>query len=348
MADNISSISSSAIPFRVDGRIIGDNHPTYIIAEIGINHNGDVDLALKMVEAAARAGADAVKFQIVDAEKSYTKDSESYKIFKGLELSFSDWERVAEKARILSIDVFASFHTVPEDLVFVERLAFPVIKLSSGNLTNIPLLKAVAASGKPIILSTGLSYLSEVDESVRCLEQNGASQIGILHCTSLYPTPPTEVNLLAIRTLKHAFPRHIVGFSDHTDGIHCSLVAVALGARIIEKHFTLDRTLPGPDHAFSSTLQELAILVNGIREVESAMGDGEKKPAPQELSLRVKYRRGIVAARDIAEGELINPGHLSIKRCNSECLETKYYTLLLGRCVRTNILKDTPITLNMV
>ena len=232
--------------FLINNREIGGENPTYIIAEMGINHNGSLDIAMKMVKEAAKCGVDAIKVQIVDADRSYTKNSESYSIFKSVELKIDEWGKIVKLAKKLNLDIFASF-TQPEDVKIAEQLDLPAIKVSSSNITNFPFLKAVAKVGKPLFLSTGLGYLSEVDEAVRYLEENGNKQIGILQCTSLYPTEHKDVNLLVIKTLQKAFP-YPIGFSDHTKGICSAIASVALGAKIIEKHFALDRSMQGPDH----------------------------------------------------------------------------------------------------
>ncbi|MBI4135780.1 N-acetylneuraminate synthase family protein [Candidatus Uhrbacteria bacterium] len=330
----------------INNRKVGKGYPTYIIAEIGVNHNGDVDLALKMVEAAKQAGADAVKVQIIDPDKSYAKGTESYEIFKKVYISLDDWRRVCAKAKELEIDIFATF-TDPNDMALVNELGFPVIKISSSNVTNFPLLKAAAKTGKPIIMSTGLSYLSEVDEAARYLEDHGCTQMAILHCTSLYPTPPEEVNLRAITTLTQAFP-YPIGFSEHTVGIHCSVAAVALGARIIEKHFTLDQKMEGPDHYFSSTPEEFKALVHAVREVERALGTGIKKPAEKELPERLKLQRVLVAGEPIKEGEFLTAENVTAKRSSRQGLSPKWYDTILGRASRRALGKDDPVTLDEI
>ncbi|MDO8435350.1 MAG: N-acetylneuraminate synthase family protein [bacterium] len=294
----------------------------------------------------ARSGADAIKIQIVNAEQSYAHDSESYAIFKKVELPLEAWERVVARARELRLDIFASF-AHPDDVALVERFNFPAVKVSSSNITNFPLLRAVAATGRPIILSTGLAYMSEVDEAVRYLESEGSGPIALLHCTALYPTPPERVNLRAMDTLGRAFP-YPVGLSDHTRGATCAIAAVALGARIIEKHVTLDRNLPGPDHAFSATPDELALLVRGVREVVMALGSPVKEPVPEEVSLRQKFQRTIVAARDIHPGEVLTYENLAAKRCPHPGLAPKHLDVLIGRKVTRMIVRDAPVSFDIL
>lgn len=331
---------------NINGKKIGDEHPTYLIAEIGINYNGKLDLALHMVEEAARAGVDAVKVQIIYADQSYAKDSESYAIFKKVELPMDDWKKVIEQARNLKIDIFATF-TQPKDMTMMAALGLPAIKISSSNITNFPLLKAVAETEKPVILSTGMAYLSEVDEAVRYLEEHGCKNMGILHCTSLYPVQIADVNLRAIETMRRVFP-YPIGFSDHTIGNHCVIAAVTLGARIIEKHFTLDRAMEGPDHHYSATPSEFAELVKAVREIEVAFGDEIKRPANAELPERTKLQRVLVAAQDIKEGEVFTAANIAGKRSVRPGLPTKWYEIALGRTSRRALTKDEPITIDTI
>ena len=331
---------------KINNREIGGDSPTYIIAEMGINHNGSLDIAMKMIKEAAKCGVDAVKVQIVDADKSYTKDSESHSLFKSVELKIKEWEVIVRSAEQLNIDIFATFAHA-EDVIIANELQLPAIKVSSGNLTNFPLLKNVAKTGVSVLLSTGLSYLSEVDEAVRYLEKNGNNQIGILHCTALYPASPRDVNLLVIKTLRKAFP-YPIGFSDHTKGICSAIASVALGAKIIEKHFTLDRSMEGSDHCFSSTPEELMQLVRSIREIELSMGSSIKRPVSGEISLRDKLRRSIVAARNIEKGEILTEDKITAKRSKVKGLAPRYIEIIVGREVKKTISKDDPITMDLL
>jgi sialic acid synthase SpsE len=331
---------------KINNREIGGDSPTYIIAEMGINHNGSLDIAMKMIKEAAKCGVDAVKVQIVDADKSYTKDSESHSLFKSVELKIKEWEVIVRSAEQLNIDIFATFAHA-EDVIIANELQLPAIKVSSGNLTNFPLLKNVAKTGVSVLLSTGLSYLSEVDEAVRYLEKNGNNQIGILHCTALYPASPRDVNLLVIKTLRKAFP-YPIGFSDHTKGICSAIASVALGAKIIEKHFTLDRSMEGSDHCFSSTPEELMQMVRSIREIELSMGSSIKRPVSDEISLRDKLRRSIVAARNIEKGEILTEDKITAKRSKVKGLAPRYIEIIVGREVKKTISKDDPITMDLL
>jgi len=330
----------------INNREIGEGKAVYVIAEMGINHNGSLDIALKMVEEAAKSGADAVKIQIVDADRNYAKNSMSYPIFKKVGLKIDKWRKVVELAKNLNLDIFSTF-AHPEDVEIAEQLDLPAIKVSSSNITNFPFLKAVAKAGKPIFLSTGLSYLSEVDEAVRCLEENGNNQIGILQCTSLYPTEPKDVNLLVIKTLLKAFS-HPIGFSDHTEGITSAIASVVLGAKIVEKHFTLDKNMEGPDHHFSATVEELSMVVKSIRETEHSLGSSIKGPVADEFPLREKMQRSLVSSDDIKEGDVLTEDKISIKRSDEKGLEPRYFEIVLGRKARKNIPKDKPITFETI
>jgi N-acetylneuraminate synthase/N,N'-diacetyllegionaminate synthase len=332
--------------FIINNREIGEENPTYIIAEMGINHNGKVDIAMKMVEEGAKAGVDAIKLQIVYSDKSYTKDTDSYAIFKKVELSVAEWGKVIILANDLGIDIFATF-THPEDISMVEQYDLPAIKISSSNINNFPLLKTALKIGKPLLLSTGLSYLSEIDEAVRFLERNSNNQIGLLQCTALYPTIPEDVNLNVIKTLKRVYP-YPVGFSDHTIGNSCAIASVVLGARIIEKHFTLDKSMEGPDHHFSATLEELRVLVKAVRDVEVSLGSYVKHPVPGEIPQREVMQRKLVAAKDIGDGEVITNESVLLKRSLAKGLTSKYYDLVIGRKAKKHIPADTPITFDLI
>ncbi|MBI4449780.1 N-acetylneuraminate synthase family protein [Candidatus Uhrbacteria bacterium] len=330
----------------ISGRSIGDGHPAYVIAEIGINHNGDPTLFRRLLRAVKNAGADAVKVQIIDAAKSYTRSSPSYELFKRVEFDQETWRALMADAREMGLAMFSTFTEISA-LRLVEEFDLPAVKVSSSNVTNIPLIRAIAATRKPVIMSTGLSYLSEVDEAVRELESHGCTQLAILQCTSLYPTAPQDVNLRTFVTLRHAFS-YPIGFSDHTTGTTCAIAAVALGARIIEKHVTLDRALPGPDHHFSATPEEFAVLVRSIRDVESALGIPRKQPAPREFPERAKMQRVLVTARSIAAGEIFTAENVVTKRSGVDGLAPRAYDTIIGQRAARAIPADATITFDAV
>lgn len=300
----------------------------FIIAEAGVNHDGDLDRALALVEAASEAGADCVKFQTFRADQlatgaatkacyqiQNTGSAESQvEMLRKLELTPAMHLAVKDRCARLGIE----FLSTPFDLgsaQYLWDLGLRRYKIPSGEITNLPLLRSVASFGTPVFLSTGMATMEEVRQAVQILEWAGPARdlITLLHCTTSYPAPPDSVNLRAMVTLAEEFGLG-VGYSDHTEGIDVSLAAVALGARVIEKHLTLDRHLPGPDHAASLEPREFADLVSGIRRVEVALGDGIKKPHPSELANRAVVRKSVVASTRIEAGQVFSEENLTTKR----------------------------------
>lgn len=303
--------------------------PCLIIAEAGVNHNGDMGMARELVRVAAQAGADLVKFQTFETGKSISRtaakasyqiaatgDRESqYEMVKRLELSRDDHAILKEECERNGIGFFSTAFD-PESLRMLLEFGIDRIKVPSGELTNLPLLRHYAATGLPVILSTGMATLDEIGAALAVFETAGLARdaITVLHCNTEYPTPYDDVNLSAMNRIADEFGV-AVGYSDHTLGIEIPIAAVALGARVIEKHFTLDRALEGPDHAASLEPHELAMMCACIRNVERAMaGDGRKVPSPSELPNRAIARKSIVAARPIARGELFSVDNLGTKR----------------------------------
>jgi len=285
---------------------------TYVIAEAEINHNGDLETALKMVEVAKKAGAQAIKFQYILAEEIATPNSSYHSLFKKVELTHKEFEQIFDRSQVIGIDCFV---TVP-GLGTLERvldLKPPVLKIGSTNLTNIPLLEKVGATGIPVLLSTGLGTLGEIETALNALNAPH-TPVGIFHRTIQYPACMSDINLRAINTLQTAFPINPVGYSDHTEGEWAAIAAVTLGACMIEKHFTLDRSQDGPDHAFSTDPEQFTRMVRAIRQTEAALGNGIKKPAPAEASMIRSARRYLVAARDIRRGTTLNGDNLTCRR----------------------------------
>lgn len=295
----------------------------YIIAEAGVNHNGSLQEALRLVDAAVEAGADCIKFQTFKASAVVTKDaakadyqkqqdgaSSQYEMLKRLELSFDDFAKIKAYCEEKAID-FLSTAFDEESFAFLQSLNPKVWKVPSGEITNYPFLKAVAETKAPIILSTGMATGQEVGQALEVLKEGGP--ITILHCTTEYPAPLEEVNLRAMLSLAEDFGLPI-GYSDHTAGITVSLAAVALGAQVIEKHFTLDKNQPGPDHAASLEPKELKALVQGSRAIELALGDGVKQPGRRELKNAAVARKSILARRDIKQGQVFSEDLLVVKR----------------------------------
>ncbi len=301
---------------------------TVIIAEAGVNHNGDLSLARQLVDVAANAGADIVKFQTFSADRlvtvtaakaeyqSRTTDSveTQHAMLRRLELSRPMHDALIAHCAIRGIQFFSTGFDL-ESLDLLVELGLDNFKVPSGEITNLPYLRKIGAFGFPVMLSTGMSTLDDVDAALRALETAGTprARITVLHCNTQYPTPMADVNLRAMLTIRDTFDV-AVGYSDHTLGIEVATAAVALGATVIEKHFTLDRTLPGPDHKASLEPGELHALVSAIRNIEQALGDGVKKPSPSEIANMVIARKSIVAARAIVAGELLSEENLTVKR----------------------------------
>lgn len=331
---------------------------TFIIAEAGVNHNGDPARAHALIDAAAAASADAVKFQTfrpdliatkaaqkANYQKAQTGSEQSqHDMLSALTLDESVYRDLAQhcaEKRIMFLST--PFDQGSADLL--KSLHVPLIKISSGDLTNLPLLRHIAAMKLPIILSTGMATLGEIEASIDALVAAGASRpdITLLHCNTDYPTPWTDVNLNVMETLRRAFGLK-VGYSDHTVGIEVACAAVALGATIIEKHFTLDRNLPGPDHKASLEPAELASMVRSIRHIELAIGSARKAPTPSELPNRAVARRSLVAAREIKAGEVFASDNILAKRAERG-LSPMLWDDVIGRTAPRDFSKDEPIEL---
>jgi len=347
------------IPIEIAGREVGPGQPVFIIAEAGVNHNGNLEMAKQLVDAAVEAGADAVKFQTFKAEnvvlktapkaryqKETTDVAESqYEMLKKLELTEQDFAELMNYCDQKGI-LFMSTPHDQDSIDTLDDLGVSVFKVGSGDIANIPYLKHMARKGKPIVLSTGMSYLSEVDEAVRLIQEAGNEQLILLHCVSNYPAGVSDVNLHAMETMRKAFGVP-VGYSDHTLGIEIPLAAAAMGACVIEKHFTLDRDLPGPDHRASLEPDELKAMVEGIRNVEKALGDGRKGPVASEANTADVARKSLVAARDITKGTILSEEWIAVKRPGTG-LPPSLLKYIVGRKARESISAGTLLTLDMV
>lgn len=341
---------------EIAGRPVGPGHPCYVIAEAGVNHNGDERLAIELVRVAARAGADAVKFQSFVAERlvvagtakanyqienTGTQESQA-EMLKALELTEDLHRIVINEAREQGITFFSTpFDELSADLL--ESFDVPVFKIPSGEVTNLPLLAHVAAKRRPMILSTGMSDLEEVRRALSTIEEAGPAPVILLHCLSYYPAPPEQANLRAMETMRREFGRP-TGFSDHTPGIPIPLAAVALGADVIEKHITIDRGLPGPDHAASIEPDELERMVREIRLVQSSLGDGEKRRQPIEEEIAAVARKSVVAATAIPAGEPIRREWLTMKRPGTG-ISPAEVDRVVGRRARREIAADQLLSL---
>ena len=343
---------------EIAGKPVGEGAPCFIVAEAGVNHNGKVSLAKKLIDVAKRAGADAVKFQVFKAETTATRTAEKaayqkretgkgsqFEMLEKLELTGDEFKRLAAYAKKKNIIFLASAFD-GESVELLDELGVPAFKIPSGEITNFPLLKQVARKGKPIIMSTGMSNLGEIEEALGVIRNEGTSDVVLLHCVSDYPAKIEETNLRVMETLMRVFGLP-VGLSDHTLGITVPIAAVALGAAVVEKHFTLDKALPGPDHKASLEPDGLGEMVNKIREVEKALGSGEKKPTRSEEETKKVVRRSVVARIEIPAGAVIEEGMLDVKRPGTG-IDPKYINKIIGKRAKKRIKPDELITFQKV
>lgn len=333
-----------------------DQNKCLIIAEAGVNHNGRLELALQLCDAAKEAGADVVKFQTWKTERIITrsvgqaeyqaintgKKESQFDMLKRLELTYGDFRRIKEHCDGIGI-TFASTADEEESLDFLIDLGIPFVKIGSGDIGNIPFLRYIGTKKLPTILSTGMSTVTDVGMSVSALKGGGAEDITLLHCTTSYPCPLEEVNLRAMLTLRDAF-RLPIGYSDHTEGMEMAVAAVAMGAKVIEKHFTLDRYMEGPDHAASMETLEFKKMAEGIRKVEQALGDGRKNPTKQEYKIKDVVKKRIVALKGIKEGEILSPGNICVKR-NDTGTGADKWDYIVGRKAKKQYRRDEGILL---
>jgi N,N'-diacetyllegionaminate synthase len=302
---------------------------TFVIAEAGINHNGSLEMAFQLIDVAVAAGADAVKFQTFKAEKiiavhaskaSYQKettgsDESQLEMVKKLELDEKAHIQLYKYCQHKGIQFLSTPYDL-ESIDLLSRLGLEIFKIPSGEITNLPYLRKLGALKKQLILSTGMADLGEIEDALDVLTESGTpiKNISVLHCNTEYPTPFKDVNLRAMLTIRNAFPGLSVGYSDHTIGIEVPIAAVTIGAAVIEKHFTLDRNLPGPDHKASLEPDELKAMVQAIRNIEKALGTGSKKPSPSESKNKLVARKSIVAAFPIKKGETFTAMNITVKR----------------------------------
>lgn len=345
----------------IGGRLVGPGQPVYVIAEAGVNHNGDPRLARELVIAAAAAGADAVKFQTWDTSKLVTPEAplaayqaanvgadatSQYDMLKKLELSGDTLRGLIALAERAGIQ-FLSTPDEEDSADLLDRLGVAAFKIGSAEVTSLGFLEHVARKGKPVILSTGMASLEEVATAVRTLTEAGNHELILLHCVSDYPSKPADSNLRAMATLRETFACP-VGFSDHTTGTFVAVAAVALGACVVEKHLTLDTAMDGPDHAASSDPTEFAAMVAAIRGTEVALGSGTKKPTAAELANRPLMRKHWVAARALPAGTTLASADLTLRRSNPDGLEAPEIARLIGRELRGAVRQWETLTLDKV
>lgn len=336
---------------KIGDRRIGPSEPVFIIAEAGINHNGDVGLAKRLIDVAYEAGADAVKFQTFKAKKlissrapqgDYRSTGVDINLIEKLELSLQHYIELIEYCQDLGIVFLATPYDFGS-VNLIEKLDAKAYKVSSSDLTNLPLLKHIASKGMPVLLSTGMAYLGEVEEALMSIESAmnvpvNKLPVVLMHCVSHYPAPMSEVNLSAIKTLSQTF-KLPVGYSDHTNGVEASMAAVVMGACVIEKHYTLSRNFPGPDHRTSADPNELTFLVESIRNIETAIGDGIKRPATCEKDSIKINRKSLVASKNIPAGTVITEDMVEIKRPEIG-ITPKNYELIMGKKAKVDISED--------
>ena len=327
-----------------------------IIAEAGVNHNGSLAMAKQLAGVAKAAGADIVKFQTAkpelvisrfDEKAEYQKaepgEAESQlEMCKRIHLTFDEHAQLKEYCDSIGI----AYLSTPFDLDsidFLQQLGTPMWKVPSGEITNLPYLEKIAATKKPVILSTGMSMISEIEDALTILEDGGAGPITLLHCNTEYPTPIEDANLLAMQDLREQFGLP-VGYSDHTAGIEADIAAAALGAVVIEKHFTLDKALPGPDHKASLSPEELTAMVAAVRKTELALGDGRKHVTESEAKNKPIARKSILAKRDIKKGETFTPENLTVKRPGDGISPMRWYDVL-GKTAKRDFAEDEKIEL---
>lgn len=343
---------------EINNRKIGKNHQTYIIAELSANHNQDFDQAVKLIHAAKECGVDAVKLQTytadtitIDARNDYFKIKgtiwEGKYLYDLYKEAYTPWEWQPELKKIannLGLDLFSSpFDVTAVD--FLEKMDVPVYKIASFELNDLVLIKKIAQTKKPVIMSTGMANLSEINEAITTLRQNGCEQIALLKCTSAYPSPPEAINLRTIPNLSDAF-NVPVGLSDHTLGISIPIGAVAIGACIIEKHFTLDRSIPGPDSKFSLEPNELKEMVNSVRIIEKALGTISYGPTSFEKD-STNHRRSIFIVKDIRKGENFTEENIKVIRPGFG-LHSRYYGTILNKKAKSDLVKGTPLSWELI
>ncbi len=331
----------------------------YIIAEAGVNHNGNLNIALEIIEKAKESGANCVKFQTFKADQIVTKKSpkadyqlnvtdkkeSQYEMLQKLELKINDYEKLIQKCKELEIDFMSTPYNF-NDVDFLYKLGVNSFKVASGQLTELPFLQYIGSKMKTTILSTGMSNIADVFNAVKAIRDMGNEDIIALQCTTNYPSKIEDANLLAMLSIREACKVR-VGYSDHVENNYACFASVAIGAEIVEKHFTLDKNMPGPDHSSSLIPSEFKNLVNGIREIEKALGNGLKIPTESESKNIFGMKRSIVALNDINEGEVIDKINIGFKR-PANGLSPNYYDSIIGKKTLKKINKDDPLQFDSI
>lgn len=344
--------------FAISGRPVGEGHPVFVIAEVGVNHNGSIAMAKKLIDVAKSAGADAVKFQMCDPSEMVVKSAPKaayqektakgeshYSMLQRLYFGVKEHKILRAYAKKKGIIFFSTAFSI-KDARELIKLRMPAMKVGSSDTNNLPQLRVIASAKVPIIFSTGMSTLAEVKQSIATFKKAGGKDIVVLHCTTAYPTKDADVNLRAMVTMRKALGLP-VGYSDHTPGTDVAIVAVALGACVIEKHITLNKKLPGPDHFASLEPEEFAALVQAIRRTERILGTGIKGPTVGEKIIAKVARKSIVAARDIPSGTKIDAEDLAFKRPGTG-LAPAQIDVIVGKRARRAITRDEKLSLSML
>jgi N,N'-diacetyllegionaminate synthase len=326
---------------------IGKNEPVFIIAEIGATHDGDINQALSLIEIAKKSGAQAVKLQTVTPDYSYCSGTLSHDVFQELSLNIEEMQKMKKVAEDLGLIIFSTPGDFPS-LEMVQKLDFPIMKISSGLMTNKPLVEAVAKTKKPLIISSGMAYLDEIARTVRFAKEAGAKQLAVLHCTSVYPCEDKMVNLKAINTMEKSLNLPI-GYSDHTaDELACGF-AVMKGAVIIEKHLALSHKLAGPEKGTACDPEQFIKMVTNVRRAEQMQGSGIKAPHTEENLGRKLHRRSLISVKSIPKGKIIEEGDISITRGTLEHIgaSPELYNDIIGLRANRDIVKNEPIKIGM-
>ncbi|MDQ7834324.1 MAG: N-acetylneuraminate synthase family protein [Humidesulfovibrio sp.] len=346
--------------FPIENRLVGRGQKCFLIGEVGSNHNLDKGVVRGLIDACAEAGFDAVKFQIYDAKEAFSSHVTTADVKLDHLYGLRPWWEVArdkilmprdwfgemfEYARASGLIPFSAIHRL-EDALFLEQFGLPVLKIASIDLHYHHLLKKLTPLKKPMIVSTGMAYMSEIDETMRMLEAEGQDEVALLHCVSCYPPRPAETNLRNIETLAETF-NVPAGFSDHTTGIACAVAAVALGACMIEKHITLDRTFHGPDHPFALEPKDMILMAQAVRETEEALGSRHRVISPNEMDSRLMIRRSVVSRVDIAKGQPVILESIKFARPGTG-IPTNDFRLVEGRKAACDIPAETIIAWDML
>jgi sialic acid synthase SpsE len=331
--------------FQIRDRKIGVGHPVYVIAEIGFNHNGDMDLAMQMLEAAVSAGVDAVKFQTYEASDLVEIGSEHYDIIQKGALNLADHQRLAKRASELGVEFLSTpFSNDAVDLLL--EIGVNAFKVASMDVTNDILLAKIAKTGLPVILSTGMATEDEIKQALSVLNENGCKQISLLHCMSLYPTPDENAELLKIASMKMEFEQ-VIGFSDHTLSNLAPIAAVVTGAKIIEKHFTTDKNLPGPDNEMAADTEQMRSLVNDIKKLELMMRSPDMDESRADRQFSSIFRRGVYAAKDLQKGDVLSSDAVKCIRPESTVAISNVGSLI-GKVVRQDVVTGESIVSEML